>query len=428
MKKARLLLSGLLAVPTLAFMPVGNSSTAYGGENVSFIDNVTPYLVFRPRYEFVDDNVHKNANALTIRTVIGTHIGSVFGIKGLKAQIEATNVSAFIDNYNSTSAAGNNNPKYAVVIDPPITRITQANLTYTTGKTTFIVGRKMVTLDNHRFIGNVGWRQMPQTYGVIAVVDNSIKNLNLLGALVYERLGIKDELNTEWSLGDAPILLHASYTVSKALKVTAYDYMLTDIHDTYGLRLTGITPVSSGIKISYVAEYAKQTNPTKKDKWNSATQDVDSYYYNIGIGGYMSGFILGAHLETLGEYQGNKAGGKGFSTPLATAHKFQGWSDVLLPLEIKGNPNGLRDFYISAGYKAKDFGKGLIRFHRYRSVGGSDYGNEWEFLYVRKLTKRLGFLAKAALYKAGDDLGFPVNDPTKNKDVSKYWLQLVYKY
>jgi len=421
MKKLKLALSGLLAVPTFAMLPMGSSTQAQAQElnTPPFFETLKPYLIFRPRFEYVDDNIHDSANALTVRTVIGSNLLNIGGVKGLNAQIEATNVSALIDNYNSTSAAGNNDPKYAVVIDPPTTRITQANISYTTGKTTFIVGRKMVTLDNHRFIGNVGWRQLPQTYGVIAVINNSVKNLNLLGALVYERLGIKDELNKSWKLADAPILLHAAYKVSKALKITAYDYLLTDIHDTYGLRLTGLVKASGKTKFSYVLEYAWQDDPTKKDNWGGG--NVDSYYYDIAVNGYFSGLIAGVNYEVLGEARGNAT--TGFSTPLATAHKFQGWSDVLIGKELAGDPNGLKDVLLTVGYATKKTGKLLLRFHKYDSkINDLDYGKEFEFLYVKKVTKRLGLLVKGAFYKAGDDF------PTAGNDVTKTWFQLTYKY
>ncbi len=427
MKKLKLALSGLLAVPALTMLPAGSTTQAQAQEmnTPPFFEKLNPYLIFRPRYEFVDDNVHDNANALTVRTVIGSKLLNIGGIKGFNAQIEATNVSALVDNYNSTSAAGNNDPKYAVVIDPPTTRITQANISYTAGKTTFIVGRKMITLDNHRFIGNVGWRQMPQTYGVIAATNSSIKNLNLLAALVYERLGIKDELNKSWKLADAPILLHGAYKVSRSLKITAYDYMLTDIHDTYGLRLTGLLNSKGKTKFSYVLEYAWQDDPTKKDNWGGG--NVDSYYYDIAFNVYSGGLIAGVNYEVLGEARGNAT--TGFSTPLATAHKFQGWSDVLIGKELSGDPNGLKDVLLTIGYATKKTGKLLLRFHKYDSkINDLDYGKEFEFLYVKKVTKRLGLLVKGAFYRAGDDAGFPMNNPSVNEDVTKTWFQLTYKY
>jgi hypothetical protein len=43
---------------------------------------------------------------------------------------------------------------------------------------------------------------------------------------------------------------------------------------------------------------------------------------------------------------------KGFTTPLATLHKFQGWADKFLTTPV----NGLADLYVNAGYTRKGVG------------------------------------------------------------------------
>ncbi|MDQ7056567.1 MAG: hypothetical protein Q9M89_09020 [Persephonella sp.] len=58
---------------------------------------------------------------------------------------------------------------------------------------------------------------------------------------------------------------------------------------------------------------------------------------------------------------------------------------------------------------------------------GKSIGSEIDALYAKKLTKRLSFLAKAAWYDA--DNGYYTGGNLKGtKDVTKYWLQLDYKY
>jgi hypothetical protein len=37
----------------------------------------------------------------------------------------------------------------------------------------------VITLDNQRFIGNKGWRQMQQTFDSVVIRNQSIKNLTL---------------------------------------------------------------------------------------------------------------------------------------------------------------------------------------------------------------------------------------------------------
>jgi len=154
-RKLKLALASLLMMEGFI---LGQGAVSDVSAQSAFIDDVKPYLEFRPRYEYVDVSGSTNdaASALTLRTKIGVKIGSVLGVPGLKGQIEAIDVGAFIDDYDPQKSG------YEKVADPPNTRITQAFISYTVGKTTFIAGRKYVAIDDHRFIGTVNWRQMPQ--------------------------------------------------------------------------------------------------------------------------------------------------------------------------------------------------------------------------------------------------------------------------
>ncbi len=389
----------------------------------SFIDNVKPYLEFRPRYEYVDVDGSPNdaANALTIRTKVGVKIGSVLGIKGLSAQIEAIDVSALIDDYAPQKSG------YETVADPDNTRLTQAYITYTYGNYAFIAGRKYVAIDDHRFIGTVGWRQMPQSLGVVAIAGSPIQNLNFLLAGVYERKGVLDKLNVDWHMDKMPIVLDVNYKVSPALKLKGFAYLLTDIHNTYGVKASGKLDFG-GIKFSYLGEYAKQTDPYENDNLDSKP-DIDTDYYRIKVGAAYSGFFGNVMYTYFGDADGKDAG---FSTPLATLHKFDGWSDVLLAGAAKGFDYGLKEWCFSVGYKNPTIGKVMVAYLTFDSdkdpgTIGKSVGSEIDVLYAKKLTKRLSFLAKAAFYNADD--GYYTHGNLKGtKDVNKYWLQLDYKY
>ena len=45
--------------------------------------------------------------------------------------------------------------------------------------TTVTLGRQRIVLDDHRFVGNVGWRQNEQTFDAIRVVNKSVPHLTL---------------------------------------------------------------------------------------------------------------------------------------------------------------------------------------------------------------------------------------------------------
>jgi len=405
-----------------AFLLSGSTETAKAQEFQLFGD-VKPYLEFRPRYEYVDvdKSNNKEANALTIRTKIGVKLGSVLGVQNLSAVLEAIDVSAIVDDYDPQKTG------YEKVLDPDNTRLTQAYLAYKYGKTVFVAGRKYVAIDDHRFIGTVGWRQMPQSFGVLAVVDNTIPNLNVLLAGIYERKGITDDKNMDWELGKMPIVLDVNYQVAPELKVKGFAYLITDVHNTYGIKLSGKTNVS-GIQVSYLGEYAKQTDPYENDN-EDKKPDVDTDYYRLKVGASASGFFGNIMYTYFGDADGKD---KGFSTPLATLHKFDGWADVMLSGAAGGFDYGMKEICVSAGYKDPVIGKLMVAYLTFdsdKSPGniGKDIGSEIDLLYAKKLTKNLSFLAKAAFYDA--DNGYYTGGVLKgNRDTTKYWLQLDFKY
>ncbi|NPA28868.1 MAG: hypothetical protein GXO33_01625, partial [Epsilonproteobacteria bacterium] len=163
------------------------AAAATTGANAGALENIitNPKLdiEIRPRYEHadVDNPATDAADAFTVRTAIGVNMG-LFGVDGLNAQLQGMNVSNFgwVTDY-----APEVNDGYDTIMDPSQSRMTQANISYTTNGLTLLGGRKMVVLDNARFIGNVGWRQMPQTYDLAAAIYG-YENLSLLGAYVWQ--------------------------------------------------------------------------------------------------------------------------------------------------------------------------------------------------------------------------------------------------
>ena len=401
------------------------AAAATTGANAGPLDTIlsNPKLdvELRPRYEAVsvDDGKTKDANALTVRTAIGVQAG-LLGVDGLNAQLQAMSV----DNFGLVNDYAPERAGYATVADGTQTRMTQANISYSAEGFTGILGRKMVVLDNARFIGNVGWRQMPQTYDLAAGIYNGIENLSLLGAYVTQvnRIFNSDgngPLNRKMSTGS--ILLHASYTVMPELTLTAYDYMIQNFADHVGIRATGKVKLE-GVTVKYEAEYAMQNDPSLDDDTEplySATRKEDADYYKIAADVSASGFTVGAGYELLSE-KGD--GDHAFWTPLATLHAMNGWADMFLV-----TPNeGLVDMTLKLGYNAGEFGKIVGIYHNFSSDvdnanGDNDLGSEIDVAYKYKINKGLGLLLKGAWYTAGD-ASFGKSDTTK------YWVQLDYKF
>ncbi|WP_201352531.1 hypothetical protein [Hydrogenimonas urashimensis] len=406
------------------------ATVATTGASASMLEEIisNPQLdiEIRPRYEFVDvdqNNLDK-ANALTVRTAIGVKMG-LFGVDGLNAQLQGMDVSHFglIHDYAPERSG------YEKVADPSQSRMTQANISYTYEGFTGIVGRKMVVLDNARFIGNVGWRQMPQTYDLVAAIYNW-EGLNLLGAYVTRVNKVVDA-----HLDTNSVLLHANYKFMPELDVTVYDYMISNFADHIGIRATGKFDLDA-VKLNYEAEYAYQKDPTMDDDneplYNpDVTDDNDASYYRIGLYGNMSGFSAGIAYELLGAADGGPGNYKGlsFNTPLATLHKFNGWADKFL-----GTPQeGLEDLIFKLGYNFGEYGKITGFYHIFSgdddiksgTRSDDDLGSEFDVAYNYKITKDLGLLLKGAWYQEG---GVPAREVYGLTDTTKYWVQLDYKF
>jgi len=112
-------------------------------------------LNLRYRYEFVDqDGFAKDAHASTLRTRL-SYQSPDFSDFGFLIEFDDLRPGGN-DLFNSTRNGNINRP---IVADPEGTQVNQAFVSYKGfAKTVVRAGRQRITLDNHRFIGNVGWR------------------------------------------------------------------------------------------------------------------------------------------------------------------------------------------------------------------------------------------------------------------------------
>jgi len=402
---------------SLAAVPVIMGSmgvVANAAEGVNIFDDVQFSGEIRPRYEMADvkDNGLDTANAYTARTRLAVS-ATLLGVEGLNAKVGVTSVNNFgYDNYAPE------NPDYDLILDPQQALLSEGYITYTAADTTLLGGRSFVNLDDQRFIGTVGWRQMERSYDAAIAINKSVKGLTLLGAWVYGYQGVNANPTTD----TGSVLLNVNYQAAPALTISLFDYMLADIHDTYGVRVSGLVPVGD-VKLDYAASYAIQRDATL-DYHLDESPTIDASYYEVALGANISGIIVGAEYEVLGDAQGDSV--KGFTTPLATLHKFQGWADVFLGRTASSNNDGLADANVKLGYAAPGLGKVLGIYHKFDALTGTDkdLGSEIDVLYANAVpgVNNLAFLAKAAFYTKGDTgIG-------SDYDVNKVWAQLDYKF
>jgi hypothetical protein len=267
--------------------------------------------------------------------------------------------------------------------------------------TTLTLGRQRIALDDQRFVGPVGWRQNEQTFDAFRVVNRSVANL-VIDATYFNkvnRLFGEDSPQGDYE-GDSA-LLNLSYQTTVG-KITAFNYLLDfenivgvpaavrDSTNTYGLRFGG-EKAAGKFKFGYTASYAKQT------EFADNPLDFELAYKFAEVLTTYKQFSLGYGYEYM---EGN--GVKGFTTPLATLHKFQGWADKFL-----GTPaNGIEDKYVTGGVTLKGVGMldtlSLIATHHdYQAERlDLDYGDELNISLAAKY-KRVNVMLKFADFQQG---------------------------
>jgi hypothetical protein len=330
---------------------------------------------FRLRYEGVDqDNPLDNASALTLRTRLGYTTGS---IDGFSATVEMEDNRIVLGQGDYTvGPTGYNLGQYSVIADPEFTELDQGFIQYKSDTFVAKVGRQVITHDGHRFIGHVGWRQDRQTFDALSVDYKPAKGISLKYAYVDQRNRIFGE---SADLDAKDHFLNASYKMSAGTLV-GYAYLLEVDNDTvngldtYGMRFTGNTKMGEN-KVLYTAEYATQTS-------ESAAVEFDADYIFLEAGIEISGVTAKLGYESLGSDNGEF----GFATPLATLHKFNGWTDQFL-----GTPaQGLIDVSATLSGKAAG-GKWLVVYHDFQADEKSetidDLGSEINIQYTYKYSK-----------------------------------------
>lgn len=367
------------------------------------------YGDLRLRFETVDqENALKDADALTLRTRVGYKTGEVAGFSAV-VEFEDNRSVFGVDDF-SVPPADFKKGEFSVIADPETTEVDQAVIKYKNSQFSASLGRQVLVLDNHRFVGHVGWRQDRQTFDGFGAALTPSEKLSVKYNYISKRNRIFAEAA---DIDSKDHLFNASYKAS-AGKITAYAYLLevdndTDnALDTYGVRFKGATK-SGDTKILYTAEFASQES-------EAMGKEYDADYLLLEGGVVVNGITAKLGYESLGSDDGSF----GFSTPLATLHKFNGWSDQFL-----GTPTaGLLDVYATVSTKIAG-GKFVATYHDFSSdedvSGTDDLGDEINLLYAKKFGKNYSAGIKYASYSAGDAV-------FKKVDTDKLWLWVGAKF
>lgn len=355
-------------------------------------------LVTRLRYENVDDANNKvdSADSLTNRLTLGFKTAEFYG---LGSTIEFENVTSIgDDNYNSgTTGEGNAKTDYPLIADPELTQVNQAFLSYKGLQ----LGRQKLVLDNARFVGDVGWRQNDQTFDALTYSNKSLIPMTQFSLAYLNKVHTVFGADRDLS---AP-LINVRISPNKAFGAALFHYAVEEE------MLKAASWKHSGARVDgeiagflYDASFAKQS-----DYKDSATLDAD--YHDIQLGYKFKPITVMLQQEVLE---------KGFKTPFATLHAFNGWADRFVP---DYPADGLKDSNIklTAQFLGVKTTLGYFKFETEST--GVDLGTEVDLSVAKKFTEKLNGLVKYARYSADDKA------PAKfGKDTDKFWLQMQYSF
>jgi len=320
----------ILTVVSFAFVVCFAGQTFAADTFLDAIKESKPYADLRLRYEYVDqDGMQYNANAKTARLRLGFKTAEWNDFIGL---VEGENVSYIgADDYNDTV---NGRTTYPTVADPENVQVNQAWIQYGgVQDTTIKAGRQVFTLDGHRFVGHVGWRQNNQVYDAAVITNKSIEDTTLTYGYIYNVNRIFGEQSGAGDFESNSHVFHMANTSFPIGTITFHGYLFdfgsdspANSNQTFAVSLKGKKELDNDIVLQYYGEYANQSD------YADNTTDYTANYYHIAPAVVWKGLTTTVGFEVLGSDDGVK----GFATPLATLHKWNGWADKFLATPATG--------------------------------------------------------------------------------------------
>jgi hypothetical protein len=472
--------AALLALSGAAFSAVAEETATIEApaaeDEYTFMDSVKEgknLTSFRLRYENVSQDglgpagtpaankELKDGEGLTLRSLIGWQTAP-YNNFSFAAQL--IDVTKFIDNFNDSTnntlinGASNQlrNAEYAKIVDPTYTGINQLYIDWTGIKNTRLrLGRQQLNLDNVRFIGDIGFRQVMQVFDGGSVLNKSIPDTEVFLAH-FERVrqittknrdeGALEIANMKYRISPTEFLIGYAYldgfddlglgnawfgagTLNNAGKPNS---AADQSNKVFGLRLDGTHPFNPNFRAHYTAEYAKQSDYQDGDK------RIDAHYYKLGGGLGFDNFNMRIDQELLSSNDSQYA----FQTPFGTNHLFQGWVDKFLATPRQG----IQDTFVTATYKYDDF-LFFADYHIIKSdedfntVGGGTsrngdkYGTEWNVAATWNIDKNWMTKLEYGKYSESDQYAAAANTTAnaagirgRIHDTDKLWLTAMYTF
>ena len=474
--------SALAAAVLLATLPAMAEEAADATQEYTLLDSIKQgknMTSFRLRYERVgQDGLQppttvgtranpsagkdlEDAKGLTLRSLIGWQTAPFHNFSFAAQLIDVSKLQDdFNDSTNNTLITGVSNQvdkvRYAKIVDPDYTGVNQLYMDWTGIKNTRLrLGRQQVNLDNVRFIGDIGFRQVMQVFDGLSVLNKSIPDTEAYLAHFESVRQITTVKRNEGALDIANI----KYRISPSESLVGYAYLSSfddlglgrawfgnvagtagriangnrnqlanQSNQVFGARLDGVHKLNDDWKALYTAEYAKQSD------YRGGDRRIDAHYYKIGGGAAYGDLALRVDQELLSSNNGQYA----FQTPFGTNHLFQGWVDKFLATPREG----IEDTFVTVTYKYGDFSF-FADYHLigsdkdFNTVGGGkgdQFGKEWNtavsYAYDKNLSAKLeyGKFSEDDHYALLPAANTVAGNRGRIRDTDKLWLTLLYTF
>ena len=299
----------------------------------------------RARYQTLSrDDFDRAAQALTLQFKGRVEL-DIFESTTVLAEIESN--TALINEFNDGS---NNRVNFPFIPDPEGTELNRLQITSEIiPKTRVTAGRQRIALDDWRFIGSFPFRQNDQTIDALRVETRVLgKGLVDVGYFnkVLRPLG-GDNLRETFE-GDS---YFANYNLGTRLgRFSAFHYSLGLVSGPKGPLRQDVSTETTGVRL-----LGRRDGKTLSFTWEGSfaqqrdrSGNPENYKVKYGLAELAvkpKNLIFKGRVEVLGSDNGAS-----LQTPLASLHRFQGFSDQFLTTP----PDGLRDYSAFIGY---DIGK-----------------------------------------------------------------------
>jgi hypothetical protein len=371
-------------------------------------------LELRPRYNRIDESDKAlRTEGGTVRLTAGFESAP---IQSTRVIVEGIHTHHIDPNFNDDPASINSSP-YPLLPDPRHTGMNRVYLEYLGLEDTRIrAGRQRVRLDNQRWISDNDFRQIPQLFDGISVVNEALPNTQLYGAY-FGRVRTTSGTSSDLDL----TLLHAAWNPKPGHYVSLYGYFhdqaqngaftgfANNSYRVIGARFEGTAAPwlrMEGVDFPFEAEYAAQR------AFAGGDGRINADYWRVGGGIAWRETVLRADYET----KESNHGLYGLQMPLTDFYAFNGWT-----LHFYNTPRqGLRDKWATLRQGWRDFTL-FTEYHRFKSdFGAIDFGRELDIGLTYAWNENTTLRFQHARYDPGS--GTP--DPR----IRKTWITFTWRY